>query len=107
AQREVLRRFAALGGRVVDSSPMYGRAESVVGDLVAELKLGDRLFLATKVWTSGRDAGIAQMEESMRRLRTRKLDLMQVHNLDDNMKAGLGALPDAAARDRIAAAVAR
>src|SRR5258706_870240 len=82
-QREVLRRFVALGGRVVDSSPMYGRAEAVVGDLATELKLADTLFLATKVWTTGRDAGIAQMEESMRRLRTKKLDLMQVHNLVD------------------------
>jgi diketogulonate reductase-like aldo/keto reductase len=83
AQREVLRRFVAHGGRVVDSSPMYGRAESVVGELAAELQVADRLFVATKVWTSGRDAGIAQMEESLRRLRTKKLDLMQVHNLVD------------------------
>jgi diketogulonate reductase-like aldo/keto reductase len=81
--KEVLQRFVELGGRVVDSSPMYGAAESVVGDLAAELALGDRLFLATKVWTSGREAGIAQMEQSMRRLRARRLDLMQVHNLLD------------------------
>jgi len=81
--RHVLRRFVELGGRVVDSSPMYGRAESVVGDLAAELGLRDTLFLATKVWTSSRDAGIAQMEESLRRLRTPRLDLMQVHNLVD------------------------
>jgi len=81
--RQVLGRFADAGGRVVDSSPMYGRAERVVGDLAAELGLRDRLFVATKVWTSGRDAGIAQMEESLRRLRTPRLDLMQVHNLVD------------------------
>jgi diketogulonate reductase-like aldo/keto reductase len=80
---EVLQRFVALGGRVVDSSPMYGAAESVLGDLAAELAVGDRLFLATKVWTSGRDAGAAQMEQSLRRLRTRRLDLMQIHNLLD------------------------
>lgn len=80
---QVLRRFVALGGRIVDSSPMYGRAESVVGDLAAELGVRDKLFVATKVWTSGRDAGIGQMEESARRLRTRRLDLMQVHNLVD------------------------
>jgi diketogulonate reductase-like aldo/keto reductase len=81
--RHVLRRFADVGGRVVDSSPMYGRAERVVGDLAAELGLRDTLFVATKVWTSGRDAGIVQMEESRRRLRTPRLDLMQVHNLVD------------------------
>lgn len=80
---EVLRRLVALGGKVVDSSPMYGAAESVVGDLAAELGITGALFLATKVWTSGRDAGLAQMEESLRRLRVQRLDLMQVHNLLD------------------------
>ena len=81
--KEVLQRFVALGGRVVDSSPMYGAAESVLGDLAAELAVGDRLFLATKVWTSGRETGAAQMERSLGRLRTRRLDLMQIHNLLD------------------------
>lgn len=81
--REVLRRFVALGGRVIDSSPMYGAAETVVGDLAAELRVHDALFLATKVWTTGREAGVAQMERSLQRLRTRRLDLMQVHNLVD------------------------
>jgi aryl-alcohol dehydrogenase-like predicted oxidoreductase len=80
---EVLRRFVALGGRLIDSSPMYGTAESVVGDLASELGLGDQLFLATKVWTRGHEAGVSQMEQSMQRLRTRRLDLMQVHNLQD------------------------
>jgi diketogulonate reductase-like aldo/keto reductase len=80
---EVLQRFVALGGRVVDSSPMYGAAESVLGDLAAGLGVRDRLFLATKVWTSGREAGTAQMEQSLRRLRAGRLDLMQVHNLLD------------------------
>jgi aryl-alcohol dehydrogenase-like predicted oxidoreductase len=82
-QRQVLQQFVELGGRIVDSSPMYGRAESVVGELAAELGLRDKLFIATKVWTSGRDAGSAQMNESMRRLRTPRVDLMQVHNLVD------------------------
>jgi diketogulonate reductase-like aldo/keto reductase len=81
--KEVLGRFVSLGGRVVDSSPMYGTAESVVGDLAGELRIADTLFLATKVWTSGREAGIAQMEQSLRRLRARRLDLMQIHNLVD------------------------
>src|SRR5919109_1771345 len=81
--RDVLREFVKLGGSVVDSSPMYGRSETVVGDLAVELGVSQKLFLATKVWTSGRDAGIRQMEESFRRLRTERMDLMQVHNLVD------------------------
>lgn len=81
--REVLRRFVAAGGRVIDSSPMYGMAESVVGDLAADIEVTDKLFLATKVWTSGRRAGVAQMEQSLRRLRTKRLDLLQIHNLLD------------------------
>lgn len=81
--RAALARFVSLGGRVIDSSPMYGSSESVAGELAAALGVADRLFWATKVWTSGRDAGIAQMRESMRRLRVPRMDLMQVHNLVD------------------------
>ncbi|HEY1266244.1 MAG TPA: aldo/keto reductase [Candidatus Binatia bacterium] len=81
--RDVLREFARLGGTVVDSSPMYGRSESVVGELAAELGLQKQLFIATKVWTAGAGAGIQQMEESFRRLRVARIDLMQVHNLVD------------------------
>ena len=81
--REVLSQFVRLGGRLVDSSPMYGRSEEVIGDLATELKLSDQLFFATKVWTRGKDAGIASMERSFSRLRTKKMDLMQVHNLVD------------------------
>jgi len=80
---EVLRHFVAAGGTVVDSSPMYGRAEGVIGDLAAELGLTKSLFLATKVWTTGREAGVKQMEDSFRLLRTDRIDLMQVHNLLD------------------------
>ena len=83
ALKEVLVAFAKAGGRVVDSSPMYGSSESVTGDLVAELDLAPNLFFATKVWTSGRDEGIRQMETSFRRLRVQRMDLMQVHNLVD------------------------
>ena len=79
----VLSRFVALGGRVVDSSPMYGRAEQVIGDLAAKLSLQASLFLATKVWTTGKDEGIASMERSLARLHANKIDLMQVHNLVD------------------------
>jgi diketogulonate reductase-like aldo/keto reductase len=80
---EVLRLFVEHGGSLVDSSPMYGTAESVVGDLAAEQGLTARLFMATKVWTTGRDAGIRQMEESMRRMKVVRMDLMQIHNLQD------------------------
>src|SRR5690606_26117321 len=61
---ETLKVFAAGGGQLVDSSPMYGPAEGVVGDLVAQAGLRDRLFIATKVWTTGREAGIEQMNAS-------------------------------------------
>jgi diketogulonate reductase-like aldo/keto reductase len=81
--REVVRVFAAAGHGVVDSSPMYGSSESVAGDLIAELGVRDKLFIATKVWTSGREEGIAQMETSFQRLRVKVMDLMQVHNLVD------------------------
>ena len=80
---EVLRAFVELGGRVVDSSPMYGHSEEVVGDLAAKLGIHPRLFIATKVWTTGKAAGIRQMEDSMRKLRATRIDLMQVHNLVD------------------------
>ncbi|MDP1907158.1 MAG: aldo/keto reductase [Hyphomicrobium sp.] len=79
----LLARFAELGGAVIDSSPMYGSAEAVVGDLARERGLRERLFLATKVWTQGKAAGMAQMEESLRRLRAPHIELMQIHNLKD------------------------
>ncbi|WP_309091372.1 aldo/keto reductase [Phenylobacterium sp.] len=81
--REALATFARSGGRVVDSSPMYGRAEAAVGALAAELGLRPSLFLATKVWTRGREAGLVQIEDSRRLLRSDVVDLIQVHNLLD------------------------
>ena len=81
--RDVLKRFVELGGRVVDSSPMYGAAEAAVGELATQLGVRDRLFVATKVWTTGRAAGEDQMERSLRRLSGKTVDLMQVHNLVD------------------------
>ena len=81
--KEVLRDFVQLGGSVLDSSPMYGNSETVAGELAGELGVQRQLFVATKVWTRGRDAGIGQMEESLRRLRVKKIDLMQIHNLVD------------------------
>ena len=105
AAREVLGRVVKAGGQMVDSSPMYGSSESVVGDLVADLGVEKSLFLATKVWSSGREAGIRQMEESMRRMRTltlnpRAMDLMQVHNLTD-VKTQLKTLREWKAQGRI------
>ena len=79
----VMREFVRAGGSLIDSSPMYGNSETVTGDLAHDLGTHKQLFLATKVWTSGREAGMRQMEESFRRLRTQRMDLMQVHNLVD------------------------
>lgn len=81
--RDTIRRFAELGGQVIDTAPSYGRAEEVVGQLVEELGVRDRLFLATKVGVDTREAGVAQIEESFRKLRTRRIDLIAVHNLRD------------------------
>ena len=81
--KEVLKNFAAGGAKLIDSSPMYGRAEAVVGELLAATNLRDSVFLATKVWTSGRDAGVRQMQDSLLLMRTQRIDLMQVHNLLD------------------------
>jgi len=80
---EVLTAFHAHGGRVIDSSPMYGRAEAAVGAVAAAAGVADALFYATKVWTHGADGGIAEMERSFHRLRVARIDLMQVHNLVD------------------------
>src|SRR5262245_28832631 len=75
--------FLAAGGRVIDSSPMYGRSEERVGDMLAALKPVQKPFLATKIWTSGREEGRAQLADSHRLMRARTLDLVQVHNLQD------------------------
>jgi diketogulonate reductase-like aldo/keto reductase len=80
---DVLKAFYESGARVIDSSPMYGEAERTTGDLVHQLGKHADTFFATKVWTSGRDQGVAQIEQSMRLLRTQRLDLLQIHNLLD------------------------
>ena len=74
--------FAA-GGSVIDSSPMYGRSEDVAGALLAQAGTRRKAFIATKVWTQGKEAGRQQIERSMQALRTDVLDLLQVHNLSD------------------------
>jgi len=81
--RDVLAAFVRLGGSVVDSSPMYGRSEAVLGEITAGLGLRPRLFLATKVWTRGHDDGIRQMQRSLELLRAERIELMQIHNLLD------------------------
>ncbi len=82
-RRQVLQAFFASGGRVIDSSPMYGRAEAVVGELLAQLGAQSMAFVATKVWTTGRARGEHQVEDSLSLWRRRKLDLEQIHNLVD------------------------
>jgi diketogulonate reductase-like aldo/keto reductase len=81
--RAVLRALVGVGARMIDTSPMYGRAETVTGDLVAESGLRRRMFLATKVWISGREQGIAQMRRSAELLKSPVIDLIQIHNLVD------------------------
>jgi len=71
------------GGKVLDSSPMYGRAEATTGELLAASGRRGDAFLATKVWTTGRAEGMRQMEASFRLLGTERIDLMQIHNLVD------------------------
>jgi aryl-alcohol dehydrogenase-like predicted oxidoreductase len=80
---EVLRSLLGSGGHMIDTSPMYGRAEAVIGDLLGEMNARPSAFLATKVWTSGRERGIEQMRRSAQLLRTEVIDLIQIHNLVD------------------------
>ncbi len=80
---EVLQRFFDHGGTLIDSSPMYGSAESVLGELLQGVSNKDVLFAATKVWTDGKESGIQQMGQSMERMHVDRFDLMQIHNLRD------------------------
>ncbi|MDJ1504289.1 aldo/keto reductase [Xanthocytophaga agilis] len=70
-------------GALIDSSPMYGRAEEVVGNLTQSSKLNEDFFYATKVWTTGKEEGIQQMESSLKKMQRKQMDLMQIHNLTD------------------------
>ena len=84
--RDVISQMAQISPQmkpVIDSSPMYGRSEEVVGDLTAESGFADKFFYATKVWTSGEDEGIRRMNASLHKMRRRVMDLMQIHNLVD------------------------
>lgn len=80
---EVLRLLFAAGGSVIDTSPMYGAAEAVIGAVLSAADARPKAFIATKVWTTGRDNGAAQMRKSMSLLKTERIDLMQIHNLVD------------------------
>ena len=97
---DVLSFLVKLGGRVIDTSPMYGRAEDVIGELTAALGIRDKVFLATKVWTRGKEDGIKSMERSMALLRAKRIDLMQVHNLVD-VETQLATLREWKAQGRI------
>ena len=83
ALADVVRTLRDAGGKAFDTSPMYGRAEAVLGELLAAAPDPKRTFVATKVWTRGRQAGITQMERSFALLKSKRIDLMQVHNLVD------------------------
>jgi aryl-alcohol dehydrogenase-like predicted oxidoreductase len=98
--REVLGQLPELGGRLIDTAPSYGDAETTVGDLVAELGNRDHLFLATKVRKEGQAEGVAEIDASFRKLRTDVIDLIQVHNLVD-FQTQLATLRDLKAQGRI------
>jgi len=83
ALKEVLNELHHAGGRLIDSSPMYGRSEAVIGNITADMETRDDFFYATKVWTTGLQAGIKQMESSMQKMQRKTVDLMQIHNLTD------------------------
>jgi len=81
--QQVVNLFFDAGGTLIDSSPMYGKAEAVTGDVLASVNGHDKAFLATKVWTDGKQQGISEMEDSLRKMRCTEIELMQVHNLVD------------------------
>lgn len=81
--KQVLQEMIRLGGKLIDSSPMYARSEEVIGDLTTETGHADDFFYATKVWTRGRQEGIDQMNASLKKMHRKTMDLMQIHNLVD------------------------
>jgi diketogulonate reductase-like aldo/keto reductase len=97
---EVIQAFFDQGGQLIDSSPMYGNAESVTGALLEQAKNKQGLFTATKVWTNGKDEGMAQMQRSMERIGVNTIDLMQIHNLRD-WRVHIETLVDWKARGKI------
>jgi len=97
---EIVKAFVDGGGRMIDTSPMYNQSEEVVGDITEKLHLRRKLFFATKVWTTGEEEGVVQMKESMWKLRSMPLDLMQIHNLV-NEDTHLDTLADWKAQGRV------
>jgi len=81
--KRILVNMQEQGARLIDSSPMYGRSEQVIGELTSETGLAEKFFYATKVWTSGREAGVRQMKDSFQKMKRKVMDLMQIHNLVD------------------------
>ncbi|HSQ44826.1 MAG TPA: aldo/keto reductase [Ginsengibacter sp.] len=81
--KNVLNELHIVGGRLIDSSPMYGKSEQVIGDITTGIDAVDDFFYATKVWTTGLQEGIRQMENSMAKMKRKKMDLIQIHNLVD------------------------
>jgi diketogulonate reductase-like aldo/keto reductase len=81
--KAVITSFIRQGGQLIDSSPMYDHVESVIGEITHELKLRDSVLMATKVWTTGKQNGMQQMNESFEKMHVKNMDLMQVHNLVD------------------------
>jgi diketogulonate reductase-like aldo/keto reductase len=81
--KEVLQLMQSHNAKMIDSSPMYARSEQVIGELTHETNLADSFFYATKVWTTGREAGIKQMKDSLQKMKRDVMDLIQVHNLVD------------------------
>jgi aryl-alcohol dehydrogenase-like predicted oxidoreductase len=100
--RDTIKRFVELGGALIDTAPSYGRAEEVIGQIVEELGIRARLILATKVGASSKEEGAAQIEDSFKKLRTNRIDLLQVHNLRDTDDA-LATLRDLKMQGRIRA----
>ena len=82
-RKEIVKALLDHGGSLIDTSPMYGRAEEVTGKIAQDLKINDQLFLATKVWIEGKEAGEIQMNASSKKLNKAVIDLMQIHNLLD------------------------
>ena len=82
-RKEILDIFYENGGRLIDTSPMYGMSEEIIGISAEEYIQKNRFFLATKVWTEGKENGLRQIEESFKKMKANKISLIQVHNLLD------------------------
>jgi len=98
--QEVMAAFMGGGGRLIDTAPSYGDSQAMTGELVRRLQVRDRVFLATKVSATGRDAGLRQIETAFKQLQSERIDLIQVHNLQDT-RTQLALLRELKAQGRI------